>query len=145
MNKRYAYLFPCDAEQVLRVDCHTDEIKLIGPSLLDGINKFQNGFCGRDGCLYGIPQRAIGVLRIVPGGAPNGDDHVDLIPCGENMLSVKDKFEGRLFQRSTYWMLVYSETNPLFVLEGGVLGQDGCIYCIPLKATACVKIIPEQF
>mmetsp|Transcript_30903 Transcript_30903/g.74241 ORF Transcript_30903/g.74241 Transcript_30903/m.74241 type:complete len:726 (-) Transcript_30903:784-2961(-) len=121
MNKRYAYLFPCDAEQVLRVDCHTDELKLVGPSLLDGINKFQNGFCGRDGCLYGIPQRAIGVLRIVPGGAPDGDDHVDLIPCGENMLSVKDKFEG------------------------GVLGQDGCIYCIPLKATACVKIIPEQF
>lgn len=100
MDKRYAYLFPCDAEQVLRVDCYTDELKLVGPSLLDGINKFQNGFCGRDGCLYGIPQRAIGVLRIVPGGAPDGDDHVDLIPCGENMLSVKDKFEGTLLYRS---------------------------------------------
>lgn len=96
MDKRYAYLFPCDAEQVLRVDCHTDELKLIGPSLLDGINKFQNGFCGRDGCLYGIPQRATGVLRVVPGGASDGEDHVDLIPCGENMLSVKDKFEGKL-------------------------------------------------
>ena len=94
MNKRYAYFFPCDAERVLRVDCQTDELKLVGPSLLDGINKFQNGFSGRDGCLYGIPQRAIGVLRIVPGGAPNGEDHVDLIPCGENLLAVKDKFEG---------------------------------------------------
>ena len=27
MNKRYAYLFPCDAERVLRVDCETDELR----------------------------------------------------------------------------------------------------------------------
>eukprot|EP00980_Cylindrotheca_fusiformis_P000589 scaffold154_cov129-Cylindrotheca_fusiformis.AAC.6 len=116
---RYAYLFPCDAERVLRIDCLTHELSLVGPCFLDGVNKFQNGFCGRDGCVYGIPQRAIGVLRLVPGGGDGSNDHVDLIPCGEDMMSVKDKFEG------------------------GVLGLDGCIYCIPLKSKSCVKIIPE--
>jgi hypothetical protein len=117
---RYAYLFPCDAERVLRIDCEKEELTLIGPCLLDGINKFQNGFCGSDGCLYGIPQRAIGVLRVTPGEKEDGsDDHVDIIPCGEDMMTVKDKFEG------------------------GVLGpSDGGIYCIPLKSKTCVKIIP---
>ena len=118
---RYAYLFPCDAERVLRIDCQTDELALVGPCLLDGINKWQNGFYGKDGCLYGIPQRAIGVLRITPAVKNNNDpinDHVDVIPCGEQMIGVKDKFEG------------------------GVLGHDGSIYCIPLKAKTCTKISP---
>jgi A1 cistron-splicing factor AAR2 len=65
---RYAYLFPCDAERVLRIDCHTEELSLVGHCFLGGVNKFQNGFCGRDGYMYGIPQRAIGVLRVTPGG-----------------------------------------------------------------------------
>ena len=120
---RYAYFFPCDAERVMRIDCQTDELTLVGPCFLDGENKFQNGFVSSDGCLYAIPQRAIGVLRIVPGAEDDGgenDDLVDVIPCGENMVGVKDKFEG------------------------GVLGLDGSIYCIPLKAKECVKIIPEK-
>ncbi len=118
---RYAYLFPCDAERVLRFDCMTDEMVLVGPCLLDGENKAQNGFVASDGCLYGIPQRGVGVLRIIPSFDSDGSgDQVDIIPCGENMMGVKDKFEG------------------------GVMGHDGCIYCIPLRARACVKIIPEQ-
>jgi hypothetical protein len=61
-------------------------------------------------------RRAIGVLRVTPGDGEDGKDHADLIPCGEDMMGVKDKFEG------------------------GVLGLDGCIYCIPLKSKTCVKI-----
>lgn len=49
----YAYLFPCDAEYVLRIDMVTDELKLVGPRMTEGENKFQNGFVGRDGCIYG--------------------------------------------------------------------------------------------
>ena len=116
---RFAYFFPCDAERVMRMDCHTDELTLVGPCLLDGENKFQNGFVASDGCLYGIPQRAVGVLRIVPRGGDGTDDLVDVIPCGEDMMGVKDKFEG------------------------GVLGLDGRIYCIPLRAKLCVRITPD--
>lgn len=117
---RFAYLFPCDAERVLRMDIDSDQLTLVGPSLLDGENKYQNGFCGSDGCLYGIPQRAMGVLRISPPqvGLGNEEETIDIISCGENMVGTVDKFEG------------------------GVMGPDDCIYCIPLRARACVKIIP---
>jgi hypothetical protein len=119
---RAAYLFPCDAEQVLRVDCVHDKLSLVGPLLLEGENKFQNGFVGSDGALYGIPQRSCGVLRIVPRGTTSNnntgkeqddddeeDDYVDIMDCGEALMGCKDKFEG------------------------GVLGYDQNIYCIPLR------------
>jgi hypothetical protein len=107
---RAAYLFPCDAEQVLRIDCVNDQLDLVGPLLLEGENKFQNGFVGRDGALYGIPQRSCGVLRIIPRCcSKDGEDHVDIMDCGEELIGCKDKFEG------------------------GVLGHDENIYCIPLR------------
>ena len=129
LDGKFAFLFPCDAEQVLRIDCETDELALVGPLLLDGSNKFQNGFVGRDGCLYGIPQRATGVLcihppetRIVGDGkvvvVDETAEHIDIIDCGPELAGVKEKFEG------------------------GVLGADGCIYCIPLRCRVCVKIVP---
>lgn len=130
LDQRYAYLFPCDAERVLRIDCLTDELCLVGPPLLDGENKFQNGFVGRDGCLYGIPQRASGVLQVLPSSLAASsesnnvllciDDEVDLLDCGPDLIGVKDKFEG------------------------GVLGPDGCIYCIPLRSKVCIKIVPGR-
>ena len=127
---KFAYLFPCDAEYVLRFDMETEEMKLVGPHLTEGENKFQNGFVGEDGCVYGIPQRSSGVLRIIPpqvkrygrnGNAqPDDEEHVDVIYCGDGMVSCKDKFEG------------------------GVLGLDGKIYCIPLRAKAFVSITPGK-
>lgn len=121
LDERFAYLFPCDAERVLRIDCRTDKLDLVGPLLLEGENKFQNGFAGRDGCLYGIPQRASGVLQITPGSYLGvDDDHVDIMDCGQELIGVKDKFEG------------------------GVLGADGCIYCIPLRSKICVKVVPAH-
>jgi len=125
---RYAYLLPCDAEYVLRMDMLTDELKLVGPHLTEGENKFQNGFVAEDGCIYGIPQRSSGVLRIVPPGVkrwdrngnplPDDEEHVDVMYCGDDMVSCKDKFEG------------------------GVLGKDGSIYCIPLRAKSFLKVVP---
>jgi hypothetical protein len=101
----FAYLFPCDAERVLRIDCTTDELTLVGPLLLDGENKFQNGFTAQDGRLYGIPQRATGIICVTPASvlwksllqsspADEALDHVDIIDCGDNLVGVKDKFEG---------------------------------------------------
>lgn len=114
LDEKYTYLFPCDAEQVLKIHNETDELELVGPLLLDGENKYQNGYVSEiDGCLYGIPQRATGILRIDP-----KDDHVDVMSCGEQMISTKDKFEG------------------------GVMGIDGNMYCIPLRTKTCVKIVP---
>lgn len=116
LDEKYTYLFPCDAERVLKIHNETDTLELVGPLLLDGENKYQNGFVSEiDGCLYGIPQRATGILRIDP-----TDDHVDVMSCGESMVETKDKFEG------------------------GVMGLDGNMYCIPLRSKTCVKIIPAK-
>lgn len=48
-DKNFVYLFPCDAERVLRIDCRDNSLCLVGPLLLEGENKFQNGFTSRDG------------------------------------------------------------------------------------------------
>jgi len=152
------FLFPCDAERVLTVDLKTDAVELVGPELL-GPNKFQNGFYSAvDGAVYAIPQCASGVLRIgvdvdvdvnvdidvdnhdgsgkepsverLHNGKASTDKcvsdaqkltvscSVDVLYCGDEMSSCKDKFEG------------------------GVLGSDGCIYCIPLRAKRLIRIVP---
>ena len=122
---RYAYLFPC-----VRFDMITDELSLVGPRLREGPNKYQNGFSGRDGCVYGIPQTSSGVLRIVPPGVerydgdgnslPADSEHVDVMYCGDDVVACKDK------------------------MEGGVLGADGKIYCIPLRAKQFVSVLPRD-
>jgi hypothetical protein len=122
LNGKFTYLFPCDAERVLRIDNETFELKLVGPELLEGENKYQNGFVSKDGAVYGIPQRAAGVLRIIPGYLLGDDveDQVDVLYCGDEMVHMKDKFEG------------------------GVIDLDGNIYCIPLRAKTLMKIIPTE-
>ena len=88
-----------------KIQTDTDRLELIGPPLLEGENKFQNGFEGR----MSSPS-----VHWNPVGRP---DHR---PCGYhampgNMAHTKEKFEG------------------------GVVGGDDCL---PLRAKACVKIVP---
>lgn len=112
------YFFPSDAERVLCVDPETDEVKCIGPIFTEGMNKWQNGFSCRDGAVYAIPQRAHGVLRIAPAPKGSGKDaEVTTLWCAQD-AAMKDKFEG------------------------GVMGGDGCIYCIPLRSKEVLKIVP---
>ena len=103
------YMFPCDAERVLCIDPRTDSVRYIGPTFIGhppalrtsdrakyestvvsedgntihciGENKWQNGFAAKDGCIYAIPQRAPGILRIAP--VDGGDAVVSLVDCGE--------------------------------------------------------------
>ncbi len=146
------YMFPCDAERVLRVNPRTDSVRCIGPAFVGhppalrrsdpakfertvvsadgqtihciGENKWQNGFAAKDGAVYAIPQRAPGILRIVPPAGSRGDDAdedalIELVDCGEELRGTKDLFEG------------------------AVLGKDGSIYCIPLRAKRAVKLVPQ--
>jgi hypothetical protein len=113
------YCFPCDAERVLFIDGNTDEVRCIGHALLEGENKWQNGFVGEDGAVYAVPQRSKCVLRVVP--PPKGsaaDPVVQMLDCGEDFEKYKEKFEG------------------------GECGSDGSIFCIPLRAKCALKIVP---
>ncbi len=88
-------------------------------------------------CLYGINQRSCGILRITPSSVLREqlkgtdalqrlsdkdleNDHVELIYGGDDMVLVKDKFEG------------------------GVIDLEGNIYCIPMQAKALIKIVPGR-
>ena len=113
LDGKFAYLFPCDAEYVLKFDMETDECQLVGPHLTEGENKFQNGFVGKDGCIYGCPQRASGVLRIIPPGVKRYDINGSLLPDGEEYIDVMcfgctDKIMegGRRLVRDVMWSVI---------------------------------------
>ena len=78
----------------------------------------QNGFRGADGAVYAIPQRSTAVLRVLPDPRGGGEDAVELLELGPEFAGCKEKFEG------------------------GVMGADGSIYCIPLRAKRALKVVP---
>ena len=129
----YCYFFPCDAEQVLRVDLKTDECKLIGPKFMEGMNKWQNGFLSQDGCIYAIPQRAHGILKVTPSKDPkNIDAKVEYLYFHNTNYDIIDEEEGEYFklQKDKF--------------EAAVMGNDGVMYCMPLRAKRIVKIVPGR-
>eukprot|EP00438_Fugacium_kawagutii_P029243 Skav229578 [mRNA] locus=scaffold568:832458:843886:+ [translate_table: standard] len=101
------YFFPSDAERVCCVDPITDEVKLIGPIFMEGMNKWQT-FCRR--------QTAEIMQQFCMVGGVGQPEMICQFLAAEEM---RDKFEG------------------------GVMGSDGCIYCIPLRAKDVVKIVPS--
>lgn len=61
------YAIPSNAQHVLKVSLDgSDKVEEIGPPLSEGQNKFYGGILGTDGCIYGMPYTATGVLRINP-------------------------------------------------------------------------------
>eukprot|EP00559_Dactyliosolen_fragilissimus_P003459 CAMPEP_0184859660 /NCGR_PEP_ID=MMETSP0580-20130426/4646_1 /TAXON_ID=1118495 /ORGANISM="Dactyliosolen fragilissimus" /LENGTH=562 /DNA_ID=CAMNT_0027356431 /DNA_START=32 /DNA_END=1720 /DNA_ORIENTATION=- len=60
------YCIPSNARRVLKVNLRNDDISEIGPDFNTGQNKWYGGIKGRDGCIYGMPYTATGVLRINP-------------------------------------------------------------------------------
>ena len=64
------YFIPSDSDHVVRVECATETVREVGASLEHEKivqNKWQNGFIGEDGVIWGIPLKAETVLTIVPG------------------------------------------------------------------------------
>lgn len=112
------YCFPSDAEKVLRIDCVTEQVTRIGGDVvLMPNNKWQNGYLARDGCVYAIPCNAGGVLRI---------------DCATQEVSVLPWDTGR-----------GGVDAPLGEKwEGGVVGLDGNMYCMPQHAKRVLKIVP---
>ena len=114
------YCIPSDADRVLRVDPVANSASYVGADLghlaegqSRGQNKWQNGFRGRDGCVYAIPLKCETVLRVDPRAPPD-----------ECVTTVGGPFQG------------------LNLWEGGVEGSDGALYCMPLKCDRVMRIMP---
>lgn len=84
--------FPSDSDFVLRINTATATVETIGESLRTmeskWQNKWQNGFVGPDGCVYGIPLKAESILRVVP----HTGEVSTIQPCGP--LVGLNKWEG---------------------------------------------------
>ena len=120
------YALPYDAHKVLKIvpqsvsnKGETEVVALELPTDPDCLadfachNKWQNGYVGRDGCIYAIPVSAPAVLRIDP-------------RSGEVDTVGRDVCEGYLREK---W-------------EGGVQGPDGALYCVPQASKFVLRIDP---
>lgn len=168
----YRYCIPSNAEHVLKVNLKTEELTEIGPALTDGQNKFYGGIKGLDGCIYGMPYTATGVIRIDP-----RTDSVEIL--GEYPLGGY-KWHGGLLAHSTGVIYAFpAHANEVLCVDtnvvperdgdqswrvstisiqrhendtdtadqqykwlGGSYGADGCIYGMPSDATSILRIDP---
>ncbi|GMH62725.1 hypothetical protein TrRE_jg6369 [Triparma retinervis] len=106
------YAFPSHATGVLKIDCGTDEVSVVGEgSLPDTEYKWLGGGADGGGAIYGVPSDADEVLMIEP-----GDDRVTMIRTDVLGGGKKNKFQG------------------------AVLGGDGGVYAIPSDEGFVMKI-----
>ncbi|CAL1127965.1 unnamed protein product [Cladocopium goreaui] len=112
------YGIPNCAESVLKIDPRLQDVQTIGPKFGDGGQKWHGGVVGKDGCIYGIPSHADVVLKIEPhSGAVR--------TIGKSIESGKWRPNGK------------------YKYGGGVVADDGTIYCFPSDADYVLKIQPE--
>ena len=156
------YCIPQFAEQVLKIDPATDECQLIGGPF-PGRNKWYGGLMGTDGRIYGVPQNASTVLRIDPGGVNGGecetfgnfpeggwkwhggcvgpDGVIYGIPAHANtVLKIEPGDIPRLSEIGGPLRTGKHRTDGKYKYLGGVLGKDGCVYCIPSDSDYVLKI-----
>lgn len=114
------YFIPSDSDYVVRVECATETVREVGASLEHERivqNKWQNGFIGEDGVIWGIPLKAETVLTIVPAATPGDDPEVRTV--------------GGPFEGLNKW-------------EGGVMSACGKMYCMPLNHKRVLEIDPVR-
>lgn len=144
--------------QVLKLDPLTKEVTMMGPKM-EGRNKFYGGITGNNGCIYGIPYRAEGVLCINP-----KTQQVTVIgpklPWGfvENWHGgAKSPINGCIYgfpANAETVLCITPETGQVQELRhsegkalpgkykwlGGAVSRDGNVYCVPSDATEVLKI-----
>ncbi|CAK9117263.1 unnamed protein product [Durusdinium trenchii] len=113
------YGIPNCAPSVLKIDPHSQEVINIGPTFSQGGQKWHGGVVGKDGCIYGIPSHADAVLKIEPSTG-----------------SVRTI--GQPIESGTW------RPNGKYKYGGGVVADDGTIYCFPSDADFVLKILPEK-
>ena len=114
------YFIPSDSDRVVRVECATETVEEVGASLEHEKivqNKWQNGFIGEDGVIWGIPLKAETVLTITPGARPGDDPEVRTV--------------GGPFKGLNKW-------------EGGVMSACGKMFCMPLNHKRVLEIDPVR-
>ncbi len=166
------YCIPSNAEHVLKVHVASEKVTEIGPALTTGQNKWYGGIPGKDGCVYGMPYTATGVLRIDPktdnvqvlGDFPIGGykwhggllahstgviyafpAHANEVLCVNTNISDEENDDSS-WRVSTIPIQYHEEDESTLGQQykwlGGAYGADGCIYGMPSDATCILRIDP---
>uniref|UniRef100_A0A7S2BQ23 Uncharacterized protein n=1 Tax=Octactis speculum TaxID=3111310 RepID=A0A7S2BQ23_9STRA len=141
------FCIPSDADRVLVVDCGDgDAIRAIGEEFSQWThNKWQNGFVSpHDGCIYAIPLNATAVLRIDP-----LSEEVSLV----GTEAVRDlRKPEEVFRPPAHGDVISAEDDEMGAKrevgvlvgrdkwEGGVIGTDGRLYCMPMRSKSVLVI-----
>ena len=120
------YCLPSGTERVLRINTETKIVNEVGPSVfLSGMerlkqNKWQNGFyCPKSECIYAIPLAAETVLKI---------NFKDIDQDGDPVVSTMG-LPAEPFGGLAKW-------------EGGVMAENGVMYCMPNNFKRVLRIEP---
>ena len=118
-RKDAVYAFPAHGTGVLKIDCGSDSVKILGEGSLPNTEyKWLGGGASGSGVIYGVPSDTDSVLRVDP-----ENDSV-------RVLEAKGLFsEG------------YQRKNKF---QGAILGDDGCLYAIPSDEEFVLKIDCEN-
>ena len=122
----HVYCFPSGSERVLQVNTVKRIARSVGPNLRDAgmellfQNKWQNGLTNdTEECVYAIPLGAETVLRIKTNNSPEDDSEPSV----------------------TTWKLPLPNKT-LEKWEGGVIAENGIMYCMPNNHKAVLQIVP---
>lgn len=164
------YAIPSNAQHVLKVNLSSTppSVSEFGP-LLEGQNKWYGGILGVDGCIYGIPYTATGVLRIDPrndtvqvlgdfvgpykwhgGLLAKTTGVIYAFPAHANEVLAIDTnlsdFTDQSLRVSTIPIQRHDGDTDSATLQykwlGGSYGADDCIYGMPSDATSILRIDP---
>mmetsp|Transcript_17566 Transcript_17566/g.26589 ORF Transcript_17566/g.26589 Transcript_17566/m.26589 type:complete len:542 (+) Transcript_17566:48-1673(+) len=121
------YGMPSDASSILRIDTKKDIVTTFG-RVGGEKNKYQGGTLGNDGLIYAIPSDADNILCIDTDESGeeskiNGISYLNegaAFTIGDKIPDTKDKWQG------------------------GFLGNDGSIYCIPENFNRIMKVVPNK-
>ena len=133
---------------------------LMDHQLLAGKDKWLGGVLGADGCIYGIPQCAVSVIKIDPkkqqvstigtlpgggwkwhGGVTGPDGCIYGIPANADTVLKIDPMTQEVMTLPFRYTCHHRDDGKYKYL-GGVLGPDGRIYCIPSDADRVLRIDP---
>jgi len=165
-NNGCIYFAPHGAKQVLRFDPKRQTTERIG-KVYRGSYKWTGGAIDKDGYIYFAPYNASRILRVDP--TNNGT-----VMIGKDFGKHNSKFSGCVASKDgskicfipckSQSLLIYDTTNPDsnskgcteidihhllesksdMMWDGGVLGTDGYIYCIPDRANQILKYHPVK-
>jgi len=128
------YGMPSDASSILRINTNTDYVTTFG--VVSGEkNKWQGGVLAPDGHIYAIPSNARNILCLDTKASNNSsksndDDNKKQILGNDDDSRYSIKLVGDLPPSKDKW-------------QGGFIGNDGAIYCIPENFNQIMKVTPK--